>query len=431
MIAATLVVTLLFSIFALRAKPGTAMGLIIACMMIWPEYLRIPMGLAQMSAPRLMALVLLVRLLMLGRGMSLKKSSVDVLVIVGWLWTIFATVVVSPDSAQVTTMIGRGFDTVLMYFVARLALMTIDDVKNILIPIAITALYMCAMGVLEAMMLYSPYSSFQAHRGWTWIAKEAELRLGFLRAVVSTSVSIYFGMAMMLITGMLWSMRGYGKPLIVNPGSIIAAFIGALTSLSSGPWSACALLIIFSAFVKRTALIKPMLIFVSITIIFVEIASNRHFYHLIGYLALDGSTAWYRARLLEVAFSQWREFWLLGVGDNWPHHWGAILDGRKHIDVVNHFIILALYGGFPGMIMYIASHVIAVRAAVRAWRLHRDDQIRQMIFGFAATLVALDLASYSVGLFGPVLLLSYILLGFIVSVSGGWYQKRARVKISA
>jgi hypothetical protein len=120
-----------------------------------------------------------------------------------------------------------------------------------------------------------------------------------------------------------------------------------------------------------------------------------------------------------VAFNQWQEYWLFGTGGVTPNHWGPMIDGRWYVDLVNHFVILALYGGFINFILYIASHILAVKAAVKTWRCSPDSRHRIMVFGFAATLIALDTTSMSVGIFGPPMLLSYILLGFLVSTTDG------------
>jgi hypothetical protein len=256
-----------------------------------------------------------------------------------------------------------------------------------------------------------------------------EYRYGFLRAAGSTEVPIYFGIALMLIAGLLMSMRGFTKSFLINPISIVAALLGALASLSSGPWIASALLVFFHGFAKRTNLIKPALILLAFVAIFLEVASNRHFYHLIDYVAINKQTAWYRTRLLEVAVSRWQEFWLFGVGGNSVNHWASLIDGRKHVDIVNHFVIIALYGGFVALIFYVLSHVIAIRSGISAWKQSGDTTYRDMMFSLMAALPALDLTSLSVGLFGPALLLSYILLGFLVSASG-WSLDNGNGKIT-
>ena len=118
-----------------------------------------------------------------------------------------------------------------------------------------------------------------------------------------------------------------------------------------------------------------------------------------------------------MAFSQLHEFWLVGTGANSPHHWGALLDGRQHIDVVNHFLIVAIYGGLPAMILYILSHRYALKRIAVLLRSAAGTPLGIAAFNLGVVLVALDIASLSVGLFGPPLLLSHVLLALIIGVT--------------
>jgi hypothetical protein len=121
--------------------------------------------------------------------------------------------------------------------------------------------------------------------------------------------------------------------------------------------------------------------------------------------------------LIEVAVTHVSDFWLIGVGSNWPHHWGPILDGRNHVDVVNHFLIVALYGGLPAMFLYIASHYHAVKYVIAFRKSEDNPQLRLVAFNLVCVLLSLDFSSLSVGLYGPPQILSYMLLGLIVSVT--------------
>ncbi len=426
MTGATLAVAMLSAVLALsRRQAGAALGVIVLSMLLWPEYLRIPFGPVQMSVPRFVALLLLIKLMAQGRLRSIRFGKVDVLVILIWVWTVLATFAAGAEFSQVSQMIGRGLDTVLVYFVARMALTSPEDAKSLYWGLALTALAMCAAGVYEALTWNSPYHRFSTAAALRADGYE-EIRYGMLRAQASTTVSIYFGLAMMLVTGLLWSIRGYAERAFAFRLSILAAFAATLSSLSSGPWLAMFMLIGMNLFYRRPSMVKPLVYALIILAIALEIASNRHFYNLIDYLALDKHTAWYRTRLLEVAFSRWSDYWLFGVGSNWPHHWGAMVDGRLFVDVVNNFLIIALYGGLPAMFMYVAAHVVAIRRTVRAFRADPADiPRRKLLFGLAAALVALDVSSMSVGLYGPALLLSHLLLGFIVSAATAWPAREA------
>lgn len=424
MIGATLGLAALFALLALtRRHAGAALGILIMSMLLWPEFLRIPLGLVQMSVPRFVALFLLIKFMAQGRHRRINFGKVDVLVILIWVWTVLASMAAGAEFSQVSQMIGRGLDTVLMYFVARMALTSPADVKSLYWGLALTALAMCAAGVYEAITWHSPYHKFSG--GALRNEGYSEIRYGMLRAQASTMVSIYFGMAMMLVTGLLWSIRGYMDSAFTHRIVILAAVIATLSSLSSGPWLALFMLIGMNLLYRRPSLIKPGIYALIILAVVLELASNRHFYNLIDYLALDKQTAWYRTRLLEVAVSRLNDFWLVGVGTDWPHHWATMIDGRLYIDVVNNFLIIALYGGLPALFMYVAAHVIAIKRTVRAFRDDADIPRRKLLFGLGAMLVALDVSSMSVGLYGPALLLSYIMLGLMVSASTAWPAREA------
>jgi len=419
MVNVTFIIAIAFTIIALsRKQVGVALGMVIMSMFLWPEYLRIPMGVAEMSVPRIVGLAVFLKLFLNGKVRETKFVKVDSLVLFIWVWTIAATIFSGSEFSHTSQMIGRGFDTVLMYFLMRVAVTKIDDISGLHTILCWTAIMIGGVGIYEAYTAYSPYTQFIGYRTWSWIEKPPEFRYGFLRAQGSTSVPIFFGLAMMVLAGLIWSLGGYAKGQFLHKASVLIAILGALSSMSSGPWIACFMLFFFSKYQGKTKAIKLTIYGIIIVSLTLEVISNRHFYHLIDYLAIDKHTAWYRTRLLEVAVSNLGDFWLVGVGTNWPHYWAAELDGRKHIDVVNHFLIVALYGGLPALIAYIYSHVIALRSVILAWKSNLGESRRKLMFVLAATLLSLDAACMSVGLFGPPLLLSHLLLGFIVSVVG-------------
>lgn len=409
---------MVFGLLAISRKAsGAAIGVLIASMLVWPEYLRIPLGLFEASAPRFIALILIGQAVIRGKHRSITRCGVDWLVLIIWGWTVLATIFADASFSEVYPMIGRGLDTLLMYFVARLYVTSDVDLRALARWLIFVAMVMGALGVIEAITAQSPYSGMTAFREWHWFEKGDEFRLGFKRAITSTSVHIYFGMSMIVVTGMLWSInKGLSLQRLGSLGILMGIF-GVLSSMSSGPWLGLAIMFALGLYQSRPGLIRSSIVFVIFSALFLEIVSNRHFYNLIDYLALDSSNAWYRTRLIEVAASHLSEFWLFGVGAKWPHHWGAILDGRLHIDVVNNFLIVALYGGLPAMLLYVVSHYLAISYVITFWKSGEASSLRNIAFSLACVLLALDFASMSVGLYGPPLLLSHVLLALIVAVT--------------
>lgn len=407
----TAAVAMLFVGIVVVVRPSFALGVIILSMLIYPEFMRIQMGPAAMSVPRLAAIALLVKLFAMGHHKKTEFHKVDKLVIALWIWLVVAALI---SGGVYTERIGRIFDTVFMYLIARYSIFSIDDIKSFFLPLAITAVVMGILGAIESSTTFSIYRRFEA---WTGNIKGDEFRYGFLRAKASTAVHIYFGMAMVIITGIAWSIRGYVKPTAIHYFVLPVAFTGALSSMSSGPWLAAIFLLVFNAYLARVSLIKPSLWMLLLIAIVFEIGSNRHFYYLIQYIALSEVTAYYRAKLMEVFFINWSDWWFVGTGTSDLWEWAQQVDGRHHLDIVNNFVLLGTYGGLLALILYIGSHVVAIRRLMDAWRGSTDKNYRKLIFGLGATLITIDAASLSASVFGPVLLLSYILLGMMINVS--------------
>ncbi len=417
MTAQTLIVSLLFLAMGLWVRPGLAVGLLVVSMLAWPEYLRVKVGPAQMSVARILALGLFVRFAIAGRLPRAEWRWVDSVVMGWWAWDVAANALAGADSAQMNYVIGRGLDTWLMYFVARMGVRDLREFRLLFAPLAVSAGWMMIAGVFESVTTNGLYDRMFAHHGWLWIDKGQEFRLGFMRAKGSTAHPIYWGMTGVILCGLLGSLyevRRRGRA--VWWGAAACGLIGALTCLSSGPQMGLVLLLICGGLSFAKPMIRPALWVLLALCVLVEFASNRHFYNLVDYLAFNSGTAWYRTRLMEVAAAHWHEYALFGVANNIPQHWGEQIDGRQHVDVVNNYIIVVLSGGFLGLALYVSAGVGALRRAVRSAR-GADRERRGVLYGLGATLVALGTASQSVGLYGPPLLLSFMLVGLLISLT--------------
>lgn len=408
------VIALLLCIAMMFGPMGRGIGLIIASALIWPEYLRVPVGPAQMSAPRIAAMALLIRAAATPHGPPFRWRGVDSCVFFGWAWILTAAFITKADQVQITFLIGSFFDTVLMYFAARFAVRTAADFKAMLPPLVAAGIWMGFFGAAEAMTTRSPYQILERYGSWeAWFIKPPDFRLGMLRAQGSTGHAIYFGMAMTALVGMIFALRKFAGTWLGWLPGLGMAILGAFSSLSSGPYIALMLTFILNSFHFMRSLVKPAAIAAAVVAIFAEFASNRHFWDLIDYLALNKGTGWYRSRLLEVAAANWHEWWLAGTGTRPLDHWGQQLDGRNHVDLVNNYVIIAVRGGFLGLGLYLVAKFLAIRDAIRMGSVGREPW-SSCGFALAACFLAISTAEMSVGLFGPVLLMSYMLMGVMV-----------------
>ncbi len=421
----TLVVSAIAIAMVLSVRPGMGLGILVACTLLWPEYLRVPIGLAQMSAARFVAVVLVVRYA--GRWTKLRRHPCDWFVVVGYLLSVLAVLAAAATSTLITGTIGSVFDTAMMYFAARLCLATIDDFRDMRWPIAITAFGVAGMAGFEALshkyLFWSLYLSSGKESAEIGVGGGGvgELRWGMLRALVASHHPIYLGVAMTIVLSIVVALRGsfsrWGWALVVG-----AASLGVFFSLSSGAWIPALLLVAFLPLYRTTWIIKPILGFIALIFLLFELVSKRHAYYLISYIALDGANAWYRAKLMDVGIKYLPEYWLFGYGGRSFAHWGLEIDDRYFIDCVNNYILIAATSGVATMLLYVLAKIAAVWMVARSWkRLNRDQ--RWVAFVLVAAVVAVSLGEFSVSVFGAALLLNGVLLGCTAS-AGGWGSPR-------
>jgi len=406
----------------------SAFGVLIFSIFIWPEFLRFPVGPIQMSVPRLLAIAILIKAFTVKTEGKVSLNIVDFFVFVGWFWTVIANIIVEAEFYQLSQMIGRFFDTVLIYYVAKIVFQKESNYKNLYFWLALTAISMAIAGIYEAVTWSSPYHVFNS--GEARISGYSEIRYGFLRASASTQQSIYFGLAMVFIVGFIWGYKSIIVSSTLTRFVFISSNVACLTSLSSGPWLGLLVFWSITVFYYYPRLIKPALILLLLLIISIELLSNRHFYNLIDYFAIDKRTAWYRTRLLEVAVEHLHEYALFGYGSYKPHHWTAMIDDRDHIDIVNHYILIVTYGGLFALFTYIASHYYAIKYAIKFLMLGPATNLKRLVFSCVAIIISLDFSSMSVGLFGPPLILSHIVLGMVVGIvhHGKWVYEKHTTK---
>lgn len=416
-----LALTILFSVIAcllvVVVRPGAALGIVVASMFLWPEWLRMPIGIAQMSVPRMAALVLLLRTLMMPGANPARLRGADLFIVCFYLWMVGANLLAGTPAQLLKTIVGSGFDTVMMYLVGRRVFCDPREVPGMVKGLVVTAMVMAPLGMVENVTRWSPYMKYHYSLGKVHIdGGGSEIRMGMRRAFTSTEQPIFFGMGMLLVTSLIFSCR---RVFETRWGFLLAlgtSILAVLTSLSSGPWMGLAVFTALNALYWRPQLIKPAIAMVVLMMVAMEALSNRHFYHLIDYLALDRSNAgsYYRTRLMEVAVKYLPEYWLLGYGGRPAEAWGPDIDGRAKVDMVNNYVIVATTAGVFALFLYIAAKIAVLITLIRCYR-SGHEPVRPVAFGLAAGLVALSFSELSVGLYGPPLLLSFLTMGCSVS----------------
>ena len=397
----------LFCSIAIFVKRGTALAVLVASMVIWPEFIRFDILVTKMSIPRFVAIIILVKW---WSKSKLTVNRYDKAIILLWFLGIVMPIFEGAKSSWVFTTIVRGMDTVLMYFAARVCLININECNRFLSGLKLPIFFALILGVYESTHSTSPFVDDRLANPWMWYDFGYRERLGTLvRAFGTTLQPIFWGMTLTLVFMIYFAL----SRIEIKKGSafmLIIIFFAAFTSISSGPLGAILMTIGLTYLITSKSRMKLLLMFALASAIFIELFSNRHFYYIAQYLTLDGATAWYRGKLIDVALEYINTYIWFGVGGNWPNYWGALIDGRDQPDIVNQFIWVMLGGGISALIVYLYILISPIRNFYKSWPSIEntlDSSNRILII----SIISIIVSGFSVAFFNPYELLIYILLG--------------------
>lgn len=403
-----------------------ALTLFIFALMLWPQYLRVEVGPILFSSGRFVALFLILHSIFSRKVRFFNFCGVDRLIIFQLIWGIIAGFL-SGGTEGVNRSISIGLDSTMLYFAARLSTRGLDDLAFSAKSSVFLFVVIFSISLFETFTNDSFYRDLIHFRKWDTVfgAVPDEQRLGFYRVRLADSVHIYFGLSLMIFSCIVWSIRNYiGFGLPVK----LLAFLGfaaAFTSLSTGPWIAIILyLLLLPSFAFRHKIKYFITLFFPI-LVFLHFMSDRGLHYVISGLGLNSHTAWYRAKLIDVAVEQISSFWSFGLGPGLVHQWGELIDGRGYTDVVNQYLLIVLNNGLLGLFIFGGIIYGCFSSIVRILKLDRvSGEQKKVFFSLGCCLCAVLVCLMSVNLVGASLSAFYVLLGLIVSVTGSFHEGR-------
>ncbi len=413
----TLGIAAIASVLVLFLRPHRAFAVYIAVLFFYPTYLVVSVGTIDISASRIVITILLLKFVADSNVRSrFKWCRLDGWVAFYMAVGILVICITRPLSEALENRAGFLMDTWLAYLAARLCITdratlisVVKCVGVILVPLAILA-------ILESAGYWRPYADLRQYCPWRTETTLKEPRFGFERAEGPFAHAIMFGTAFAMLVPLLWSLRherGNWRGLAYLLAGV--AIIGAMSSMSGGPWNTIIVVILLLALEKYKYLVKPLLIFIVFSCIFVEIASNRPFYHVImSYTNPLGGAAGHRAVLIDCALEDIGEWWLIGYCGEDPG-WGERL-GMAFTDVTNGFILAGVEYGILGVIGLCAIFASALRMLIRLHKQLDEPVLESWCWAFGTVLVAAIAALMGVALFGQTRTIFYCIMGMVGSM---------------
>jgi len=413
----TTIIALIVSVLVLLLQPVAALVAYTGVLLWYPSYLRVSLGTIDISAGRIVVAVLLLRCLFDDRlAGRFRWSRMDTWVTGSVAVYVITYVLAHPFEMALENRGGFVMDTWLSYMAFRLVIMDRTTLVSFLKWTGILLAPLAILGMVESVTLWSPWSGLMRFVPWELpeaLKQERELRWGLARAGGSFSHAIMFGASFALFFPLVWSLRRQKDSRRVLAYVVSAALLlGAFSSMSSGSWLMLGVAIGCLIMERYRGWVKPLLVTFLAGCVFVEVASDRHFYApLLSLFSSLGGDFYHRILIMDLAIEHFGEWWLLGYGGKNPGWFGV----NQFTDVTNEFVLAGVQYGILGVLALCGVLVTAFRSLMQAYRRTADGQLRAIYWGLGSTLCGVIAVWISVSFFGQMSALFYGMLGIIGS----------------
>jgi len=276
-----------------------------------------------------------------------------------------------------------------LYYMFRVLLRDAEDVRRFFRSVCILLVPVAAFMVLEKLMGNNAYALLFGDSG------EVASRMGHFRARGPFAHPITAGTVGALSLPMaLYLFQSKSRAALAG---LVASVAIIISSGASGPvMTAVSILFAMSIWkvhrhvitIRRTALLLLVLF---------ELIMRDPVYYLIARIDITGgSTSYYRAALIESAIDHLNEWWL--VGTDVTSHWATTQMGDQ-TDITNHYIQMAVWGGLPLLLLFVAGLWAAFSCVGSMLRAHANTwpgerlliwTLGSMLFGHAVTFFAIS-----------------------------------------
>ena len=331
----------------LLVKPHRAIGIYLAALFLYPQAMAVNIGGANWTTGRLTIMALCLHCLINGLHKKFRWNWLDTFMMLTYLGRLMSLSQTTDAGIFLKREFGTAFDILLTYFCTRLIVTDFKALTGVCesivfagIPIAIMGAWQCKTGHNPIGFMAKYYSFGLAGTSGT------TMRSGFYRAKVTFNVAIALGLFFSVAVSMAIALMKVKKKqlslLIPITGLLL---VGLMSSMSSGPLFAIVITLACIAAYPLRGFWWVLLILFIVELAFVEVFSNRHFYHVLAGMGIASSTGSYRIGLMEETFGG-------GMSSHWLFGWGYVglhsppeVFPWRHKDMTNVYIgLLVRYG---------------------------------------------------------------------------------------
>jgi hypothetical protein len=371
-----------------------------------------------------------IRLLLWNEFVPLRLNVIDA-IILSWAVSLVVmhSLMMMHPSALVNRL-GYAYDALGFYFLFRFLIHDVQDFENAVVIMAIMMIPLSLAFLLEHATGRNVFSVLGGVPEVTW-EREGSLRCQgpFSHPILAGTV----GATSIPLLLSLWFRGGTYRGLGVI--GVIAATTIIITSASSGPLMA-------GIYGMGAMMLWPMHRYMRylrwgllILLVILHMVMTAPIWFLIARLSsLVGGTGWHRSELIDQAIRHFDEWWLMGT--RYTAHWGlnTLPFDPDMVDITNQYILEGVRGGLLQMILFVLIIVFCFRNVGRAIQRSEDRPfaMKMVLWSMGVALFTHVVSFISVSYFDQLIMLWYLLLASISSVSGQLLAEReAEAEVSS
>lgn len=358
-----------------------------------------------------------VRLLLWRELVPIRVNAVDA-VILSWAVTLVVMhTLMMRDAAALVNRLGYAYDALGFYFLFRFLIRDIRDFEKAVVVMAALIIPLAMAFLIEYFTGRNLFSVLGGVPEMT-LRREGSLRCQgpFSHPILAGTV----GATSIPLLMSLWFTEGRRK--VLSALAVTAAVTIIFTSASSGPLMAAIYGVAAMMLWPLHRYMRYLRWGVLFLLVILHMVMKAPVWYLIARLSsLVGGTGWHRSELIDQAIQHVGEWWLWGT--RYTAHWGlnTLPFDPDMVDITNQYILEGVRGGALQLILFVLIIALCFRSVGRALRRSEGQPfaVKIILWSMGVALFTHAVSFISVSYFDQLIMLWYLLLASIASVTAG------------
>ncbi len=308
--------------------------------------------------------------------------------------------------AAFVNRLGYLYDALGMYFLFRFLIRSWSDVERLAVSVALISIPVAAIFMIEKTTGYNIFAMFG---GVPEITIERYGKLRAQGAFPHPIIAGVFWAALLPLIAVLWKWGRWRWLAIMGTVTSVAIVVA---TASSTPLAAVAAAVTGAVIFRIRKWMRWLRWGLVLFLIGFHLVMPKPIWYLLTKIDLvGGSTGWHRYNLIDQAVNRFNEWWLIGTPST--DRWGWYL-----FDLANQYVAEGVRGGILTLLLFVLIIALGFQGVGRACQaLERDQRRHALAWAVGVSLFVHSTAFIGVSYFGQIILIWYLLLGIIGSLT--------------